>query len=529
MYSVAGVPGPATVEPQAFTFSTTNVATATDYFAGLYVTWPQSNALILTPTEDGRAIGGTCNPAVYGGATGSGSVQIVRWAGNAPVANRSAFVLFEGIDPNEEYWPHHGFALLMGVNTKIRRYDHSNPPPYTHGSDIWIVNYANGGADIRYCLVPDAIAALNAIKDYYVSTFGSTRPMVVAGFSMGGVVARAALTQLDSTHSLLSTGVVKYLSIDAPHQGAYLHPGVQAAIWQPLDWPSCNWTAENTEDMKRSFLKIRSPAAKQLLTDVCDQPSSCNGITGYGIGICASRSQTVHDNFAYWLRNQQSSYLYLSGYPQIPRYAIALADPNVGNYNLGSGALLHGQDQLGTIHTWPETILETPLVSWSLYGPPVPGYDGLMARPEGSLIDLVSSNTSKATFYYDPTFIKINSSLDNNVGYKSGGIESPLGKSSTDFDMIGGKDSPFHRVWVPRNGQYWHHDLKTIVAFADAAGSRHLRIGCGPEFPRCQDAEKTPSYNSAVCTADPGFCFDLGTSMTLKEFLSEATDPKITY
>lgn len=60
------------------------------------------------------------------------------------------------------------------------------------------------------------------------------RPLVVGGTSMGGIISRLALGQLEKTGEAHATRA--YLSIDAPHGGSYTSLGVQWFVHALLPW-----------------------------------------------------------------------------------------------------------------------------------------------------------------------------------------------------------------------------------------------------------------------------------------------------
>jgi cytochrome P450 len=86
------------------------------------------------------------------------------------------------------------------------------------GYDLVIVGLDNGLAPIE----SNAGILVEAIREARCRT---SQPLVVGGVSMGGLVSRIALAQMEEAKEPHSTRV--YLSIDAPHRGTYTSLGVQ--------------------------------------------------------------------------------------------------------------------------------------------------------------------------------------------------------------------------------------------------------------------------------------------------------------
>ncbi|MCZ2130782.1 MAG: T9SS type A sorting domain-containing protein, partial [Bacteroidia bacterium] len=86
---------------------------------------------------------------------------------------------------------------------------------YHHGAD-WIQNNAK--------LLETIIRMVNQEK----TANGSTEPNVVYGESMGGVVARYALCEMEANHEMHD--VEQFISFDSPHNGANVPLGAQALL-----------------------------------------------------------------------------------------------------------------------------------------------------------------------------------------------------------------------------------------------------------------------------------------------------------
>lgn len=87
------------------------------------------------------------------------------------------------------------------------------------GYKIYFLNFSINGQDMRN------LAAIYNSASRYVSSLNSNTSMIAAGISMGGVVVRYALAKADGDGNSLPFS--KFLSIDAPQQGAILDEDFQ--------------------------------------------------------------------------------------------------------------------------------------------------------------------------------------------------------------------------------------------------------------------------------------------------------------
>ena len=121
---------------------------------------------------------------------------------------------------------------------------------YQHGYDVVLVDFYDGAADIRAnaAVVQQVIRLCNQYKV-------GTEPNVVAGASMGGIVSRIALREMELHDEAHCTRL--YISVDAPHLGAYIPVALQSTIDFFSDFSGA------AEDFVSNALT--RPAAKQLL------------------------------------------------------------------------------------------------------------------------------------------------------------------------------------------------------------------------------------------------------------------------
>ncbi len=159
------------------------------------------------------------------------------WQGTTSALD-SPFLVVEGIDANNVNAESDYYAIgsvLFGLGR-------------ARGADVLILNFADGGRDIRLnaAVVRESVLYLNRTKT-------GSRKLDVAGVSMGGVAARYALAQMEYTG--LQHLVGRFVSMDAPQQGAVVDREL-------LDW------MDDPPFYASSFTppaNVTSTAGKQLL------------------------------------------------------------------------------------------------------------------------------------------------------------------------------------------------------------------------------------------------------------------------
>lgn len=123
----------------------------------------------------------------------------------------------------------------------------------TRGKDLILLGYDDRSASI----LENAEAAIACIERANLEKDGD-RPLVVGGFSMGGIVTRYALARME--HDDKDHQTATYLSYDSPHRGAWIPLSVQTfAHFFKIAAP------EASE-------QINSPAARQMLEYHIDAP-----------------------------------------------------------------------------------------------------------------------------------------------------------------------------------------------------------------------------------------------------------------
>jgi hypothetical protein len=169
------------------------------------------------------------------------------------------FVFVEGIDFGTDHLPTRNGtfgwdAFSSGASTG--QYAMLELMPYwidtlqQHGYDLVLVDFYDGARDIREnaALVEKIIHLCNAHKS-------SNESIVVAGASMGGLISRYALRSMEIQNKQHCARL--YISLDAPHLGAYIPLSLQSTL---------HFMAPHSS-AAHSFVydKLQRPAAQQLL------------------------------------------------------------------------------------------------------------------------------------------------------------------------------------------------------------------------------------------------------------------------
>lgn len=173
------------------------------------------------------------------------------------------------------------------------------------GKDVILLGFTERSASI----LDNSDAAIAAIVKA-TATRNVKDPLVVGGFSMGGLVTRYALAKMEANHTPHQTGV--YFSYDSPHRGAYIPISLQAfahfirssnpAFSDQMNSDAAQqllWSHISTEDDKPEISPKRV-AFLEALEDVGSWPRTprllavANGVgNGTGNGIEASKTAVL--------------------------------------------------------------------------------------------------------------------------------------------------------------------------------------------------------------------------------------------
>lgn len=222
----------------------------------------------------------------------------------------SPVILCDGFDPDL-----HQHAVAFGHGDQNwetlwdcdRSYKVTLDSLHAIGKDVVFLDFADGTLDVRgnAALLQHVISLCNAHKT-------TAAPIAVIGVSMGGVIARMALSEMEINGIPHCTGL--FVAFDSPMRGAYL----PWSMLQAIDFfAGISAEAENLQNA------LQSTAAQQLLF-----------LTPDGVPI-------AHAN----LQNELAT----AGLPEMPRCAAIVNSHPETNFPLGSGPLLQASE---TIFGW---------------------------------------------------------------------------------------------------------------------------------------------------------------------------------
>lgn len=128
----------------------------------------------------------------------------------------------------------------------------------SNGFDVIYLDFADGGADIRN----NARVLQDLIDGVNVQKIGNS-PLTIIGESMGGLVARWALTDMEKSGR--THGVSHFISFDSPHLGANVPVGFQKLLEDINDVAIRNLLNISQGALNEVFTMLNSPAARQML------------------------------------------------------------------------------------------------------------------------------------------------------------------------------------------------------------------------------------------------------------------------
>ena len=162
-----------------------------------------------------------------------------------------------------------GYDVLNEINCEFTYYSIISPflkaSLYLDSIDLVVLNFADGGDYIQKnaMLLVELIQQVNASKP-------NDEPLVVMGYSMGGLVARYALAYMEEHNMNHETKL--YISLDSPHKGAHVPLSIQALV------STFENTVFATNQDFQNLLKMRdAPAAKQMLKYRLEDATTASG------------------------------------------------------------------------------------------------------------------------------------------------------------------------------------------------------------------------------------------------------------
>ena len=226
----------------------------------------------------------------YQGERTSLHARVYMGCGN--VLDRPVFIL-EGFDPDKTV-DTDGLFRVFSRNIPRNEYLRSL---YTQGYDLIFVDWRNGNSPIE----ANALL-LETLIEYTNSRCATLRqPSTVIGLSMGGLIARYCLRDMENKGKQHQVG--DYISYDSPHQGAMISAGLQFVIKEFQEYDYIGWF---DDDFKELIKSSNSPAAQQMIVWLYG-----GSISRFGIS-----NPTILDNQAF--RNEFAAKLERLGYPQVP-------------------------------------------------------------------------------------------------------------------------------------------------------------------------------------------------------------------
>lgn len=182
--------------------------------------------------------------------------------------HRKPLIIVEGFDPNEDY----GYKIVFDeyndeqglLNSRYEMNDLLNTYVHEEGYDVYFINfgYENNTHSIEDNAewLKMAINEINSLK----ADCGSVEQNVVIGASMGGLVSRWALSEMEADSVDHETEL--FISFDSPLKGANVPIGYQAFVkglagTKIFGIPLRN---QNTK-LKHGEWTLQTPAAKEML------------------------------------------------------------------------------------------------------------------------------------------------------------------------------------------------------------------------------------------------------------------------
>ncbi|PIW05424.1 MAG: hypothetical protein COW40_04975 [Cytophagales bacterium CG17_big_fil_post_rev_8_21_14_2_50_40_13] len=283
---------------------------------------------------------GNYTPQAFMGDFARGVVTVDLADGHTGIVK--PLIIVEGFDPTNLFnYINLTRDGLQGLNIDLGTdflYEtlQDNPNNY----DIVFLNFADGATFIQRnaFLLQQVIQWVNAEK----AANSSTAKNAVMGFSMGGLVARYALADMEDRNIDHQTGL--YVSMDTPHQGANVPVGLQAAFRHLsniefkvgiLGVTPTTINLNDFVDLNEARAIFDSPAAQQLLRYYVPQSTSSLTIVS-----------TEYDAFIQDLKSQGLSGS--NGYPSrwgIRNVAIANGEECGGGLDFSAGSSLMNFNQ----------------------------------------------------------------------------------------------------------------------------------------------------------------------------------------
>jgi hypothetical protein len=295
------------------------------------------------------------------------------WKGNNS-SNPKPLVLSEGFDAYnlkpEQYYRQAGNELISCLLSK--------------GFDVYVVNYNLNSQSIKN----NGAIFQSAIR--YVSSINNSEKVIATGMSMGGLINRYACAKAEHDGNPLP--ISKFVTIDAPHQGAVIASDFQ-------NWRKSTLDESRTNGFPDDFAEFASnnAAAKELLNYNAYDPSG-----------------NVHNSFFSYLNSLNND-----GYPHLAEkigisFSTNNPNPNNGKWiyvNITGAPNFGGSKNYNGYLTSAETVAGSYLPKINIDGFPITVPKTFLSTAL-SVLRPFSNPWVTITQYLDPSFIPHVSSLD---------------------------------------------------------------------------------------------------------------------
>lgn len=179
------------------------------------------------------------------------------------------FIIVEGFDPtNERDYEEYQELLTENGNQLLDRLR-------SEGYDVILMNFSEGGdplennADNLEVLI-DRLNNDNSLGSLNIALETDIRVM---GISMGGIISRIALKNMENDNNDHNVGW--WLTVDSPHQGAYISWGIQNFLSKYMDKI---YELKPKKDIKEGYNRLTSDAAQEMLICNFGKDNINNGI-----------------------------------------------------------------------------------------------------------------------------------------------------------------------------------------------------------------------------------------------------------
>lgn len=189
-------------------------------------------------------------------------------------------VFIEGFESSSEPYGVISFQNVMNGVMPLKGYQELAELPLLFdslsrlGYDLVYLDFLNARDTIERNMLT-VVRTLEWVNAQLVLS-GSTEKLVVAGASMGGLLARYALRIMELEGCCHNTRL--YISFDAPHQGANIPLGMQKFVEVAADasrnWKSVSWPLSWIAAFRGLEINLHDPDTEEAWSDVLNSPAA---------------------------------------------------------------------------------------------------------------------------------------------------------------------------------------------------------------------------------------------------------------